>query len=267
MTDRNPQAEQMTDESMLRTLAAQVRCIWPQEQALFDRYGTPGRILDVGCGTGELTACLAERYPNAEILGVEIDPGHVARAKAHCASFGERVQVRVGDAFDLDVEPGSFDLVVCRHVLQSIPDPHLVVAQCRAALAPGGWLHLLLEDYTMIHVDGPSAFDRFWVDGPVRFADDTGVDARIGRRGLALLCGFEDRRMDYVVVDTDRVDREDFASVFTAWRDGYSEALAPYLGLTVPEVKAIWDAMIEAIRTRYALWQVPIASGRLGTEA
>ena len=138
MTDRNPQAEQMTDESMLRTLAAQVRCIWPQEQALFDRYGTPARILDVGCGTGELTACLAERYPDAQILGVEIDADHVARAKTRCAAFGDRVQVRVGDAYNLDVEAGWFDLVVCRHVLQSIPDPHLVVAQCRDALAVGG---------------------------------------------------------------------------------------------------------------------------------
>ena len=73
MTNRNPQETQMTDESMLRTLAAQVRCIWPQEKSLFGRYGTPNNILDVGCGTGEFTACLAEFYPRAHIVGIELD--------------------------------------------------------------------------------------------------------------------------------------------------------------------------------------------------
>ena len=63
--DHNPQAEQMGDESMERNLAFQARAIWPQEQALFDRYDLSGPldILDLGCGTGEITRRLAARYP------------------------------------------------------------------------------------------------------------------------------------------------------------------------------------------------------------
>ncbi len=38
MKERNPQAEQMADESMLRNLAAQAEAIWPQERHLFERY-------------------------------------------------------------------------------------------------------------------------------------------------------------------------------------------------------------------------------------
>ena len=261
MTDRNPQAAQMADESMLRTLAAQARCIWPQERALLQRYGAPRRILDLGCGTGEVTLRLAEHYPDAQILGVELDPDHVARARARCAPHGSRVEVRVGDAYDLEVEPASFDLVVCRHVLQSVPEPELIISQCHRALRTGGWVHLLLEDYTMIHVDGPSELDRFWLDGAVRFAEATGVDARIGRRGLALLADFVDCRLDFLPVDTARVDRADLAAVFTAWRDGYTEPLAPHIGRSPDEVRALWDAVIEAVRERYALWQVPVASG------
>jgi ubiquinone/menaquinone biosynthesis C-methylase UbiE len=47
----------MGDESMARNLAWQAQAIWPQEQALFARYGLSGalRILDLGCGTGEIT--------------------------------------------------------------------------------------------------------------------------------------------------------------------------------------------------------------------
>src|SRR5690606_29965171 len=70
---RNPQAQQMGDESMARNLAHQAQAIWPQEQRLFDRYGLEGpvRILDLGCGTGEITRRLADRYPQATLLGID----------------------------------------------------------------------------------------------------------------------------------------------------------------------------------------------------
>src|SRR5579871_3656761 len=55
MTDLNPQAKQMADESMVQNLDAQARAIWPQETPLFRRYTLPAepQILDAGCGTGE----------------------------------------------------------------------------------------------------------------------------------------------------------------------------------------------------------------------
>src|SRR5262249_39094449 len=75
----NPQAEQMSDESMVRNLAAQAEAIWPQERALFSRYEIPkgARILDLGCGTGEITARLAEMFPRSELLGVDLDEAHL----------------------------------------------------------------------------------------------------------------------------------------------------------------------------------------------
>ena len=79
---------------------------------------------------------------------------------------------------------------------------------------------------------------------------------------MALLSDFTDRRQDFVVVDTERVLRTDLADIFTAWRDGYTEVLAPYLGKSTEEVHSIWNEMIRVIQTGYALWQVPIASGR-----
>lgn len=261
MTNRNPQAEQMSDESMIRTLASQVRCIWPQEQKLFRRYGNPQRILDVGCGTGEFTFCLAQLYPSAHITGIEINPEHVKRAQRKCESFGKRVQIRQGDAFSITVVPQSMDLVVCRHLLQSIPEPEKVVTQCHNALRTGGWIHLLVEDYTMIHVEGPTEFDHFWLDGPIKFGQDTNCDLRIGRRGISLLQNFTDRKMNFIAVDTERVSREEFANLFTAWRDGYSNVLAPYFNKPVEHIVNSWNEMIFAIRNNYALWQVPIVSG------
>jgi ubiquinone/menaquinone biosynthesis C-methylase UbiE len=79
----NPQAEQMADESMVRTLAAQADCIWPQEAELFDRYSLPAapRILDGGCGTGEISSRLAERYSGATVLGVDVLDIHLEAAR------------------------------------------------------------------------------------------------------------------------------------------------------------------------------------------
>ena len=65
MTDLNPQAKQMADESMVRGLDAQARAIWPQEMQFIRRYAIPAdaRILDAGCGTGEGSSRLAELFP------------------------------------------------------------------------------------------------------------------------------------------------------------------------------------------------------------
>src|SRR5438093_2248997 len=70
-TDLNPHSQQMADESMVRTLEAQARAIWPQESELIRRYGLPDgiRILDVGCGTGEGASRLAEMFPRGRGAG------------------------------------------------------------------------------------------------------------------------------------------------------------------------------------------------------
>jgi hypothetical protein len=53
----NPQGEQMADESMIRTLAAQIEAIWPQEKRC-KLYRLPRNArVDVGAGTGEFSAC------------------------------------------------------------------------------------------------------------------------------------------------------------------------------------------------------------------
>ena len=87
MTDLNPQAKQMADESMVRNLDAQARAIWPQEAPLIRRYALPtdARILDAGCGTGEIASRLAELLPQSHVLGIDIVDHHLdSRASALC---------------------------------------------------------------------------------------------------------------------------------------------------------------------------------------
>src|SRR5258705_13713192 len=93
LTDLNPQAKQMADESMVRTLDAQARAIWPQESELIRRYALPDdiRILDAGCGTGEGASRLAEMFLRATILGIDVLDQSLDIARGRYARFGPRL--------------------------------------------------------------------------------------------------------------------------------------------------------------------------------
>ncbi len=268
-TNHNPQARQMGDEPMARNLAHQAQAIWPQEQALFDRYKLSGhlRILDLGCGTGEITRRLAQRYPQAQIVGVDILDGNLAIARRDSAALAGRVRYETGDAFALTYANAHFDLVVCRHMSQAVPNFPRVLDEIGRVLKPGGWLHLLSEDYAMLRMPrGARDPDRFWVDTVLPYLESIGCDGRIGRHSPTLLekRGYTELAVDYVIVDTVRVPRETFGGILRAWRDGYVEPLAEATGRDPADVRADFDAIVDAIETppAYAVWHVPVVSAR-----
>jgi SAM-dependent methyltransferase len=252
---------------MIRTLAAQIEAIWPQEKRLIDLYRLPRnpRVLDVGAGTGEFSARFAQTYPDSTVLGIELLPAFVELARARHAALAPRLQFDSGDAFHLAQPDNSFDLVANRHMVQSVPHVDRVLAELVRVTKPGGRVHVLAEDYSMLHMmSGPLDPDVFWRKGPVEFSERTNTDSRIGRRAWTLLraAGLIDVRVDYVVVDTVRVPRRVFADIITAWRDGYVDALStPEFPATL--VRQHFNEVIASIMNpdHYAVWHVPIVSG------
>jgi ubiquinone/menaquinone biosynthesis C-methylase UbiE len=265
----NPQAEQMAHESMLRNLAAQASAIWPQEQPLLARYAVPpaAAIADIGCGSGEITSRLAVLYPQAELVGIDILESSVAHARRRHAALSPRVRFEQGDAFDLRLPDARFDLVVCRHMTQSIPEPQRALAELVRICRPGGWVHVLSEDYGMLHMT-PGALDpdRLWREGVIPFAQGIGTDNRIGRRTWALLhrLGLEDLWVDYIIVDTLRVPRETFAAIIDAWRDGYVDAISAHTQLSPAQTRGLFEQISASIRDpdQYAVWHIPVIGGR-----
>jgi ubiquinone/menaquinone biosynthesis C-methylase UbiE len=266
--DLNPQAQQMADESMVRTLAAQAEAIWPQERALFARYDLRDApsILDAGCGTGEIASRLADLYPRADVLGVDIIDAHLDLARARYAALGGRLRFENRTVYGLGLPDASFDLTVCRHVVHAIPHADRVIAELVRVTRPGGRLHLLAEDYGMLHFS-PRGIDPddFWREGPRVFGEATGTDLHVGRKAFGLLraAGLRDVTIDHVIVDTQRVPRPTFAAILEAWRDGYVDVAAQHTRFDRAAVASYFDASIAAVRDpeRYAVWFVPIAAG------
>lgn len=254
----------MADESMVRNLAAQAEAIWPQELPIFLRHDPgAGAVLDVGCGTGEITARLAETFRRATFIGVDLEEPHLERARELCAPFGSRVQFEPGDALDLPFPEETFDLVVCRHLIQAVPDAGRVLSEITRVLRPGGRVHLIAEDYGMLHCY-PTELDAdgFWQRFPPRYSAGTGCDLHIGRKTYTLLhdLGMTGIAVDYVVVDTLRVPRETFARIWEAWRDGYTDSITEHSGVSREEIERRWREMIACVRDErgYASWQVPV---------
>jgi len=268
--DLNPQAKQMADESMVRNLDAQARAIWPQERKLFRRYALPDdlAILDAGCGTGEISSRLAELFPRASVLGVDILDAHLELARSRSGHLAPRVSFERRSIFDLGLPDATFDLTVCRHVIHAVPHADRVLAELARVTRPGGWLHLIPEDYGMLHFEraSPDPLD-FWGEVPGKFGAATGTDLYVGRHTFRLLArlGLADIAVDYVVVDTLRVPRETFAAILTAWRDGYAEPVAEATRFTREQATAYFDRMIANILdpTAYAVWMVPVVSARV----
>ena len=266
----NPQAREMADESMVRTLAAQAEAIWPQESVLLRRYGLPdhARILDAGCGTGEITRRLASAYPAATVLGVDIIEEHLDLARRESAPLGARATYENRSVYDLGLPDASFDLVVCRHVLQAIPHAEKVLAELERVTRSGGWLHVIAEDYGMIHFEPRNQdADAFWGTGPVAFGRALGTDLHVGRKAYRMLraLGLEEIRVDYAIVDTVRVPRETFARIWESWRDGYADSVSTHTPVTREEFLAHFDDMLATIRDAdgYGVWFVPILGGRI----
>lgn len=107
----------------------------------------PRRILDVGCGTGELVAAVLARLPGASVTG--IDPDEHALRLARRKLDGRALDARLlpGRAESLPFDDGSFDLVVSSLMLHHLGSATKLEAlrEWRRVIAPGG--ALLLVDF------------------------------------------------------------------------------------------------------------------------
>ena len=158
-------------------------------QAVLDRIPRSVRsVLDVGCGGGVFGAAVKAVVPCA-VVGLTYSEAEAAQART-CLDRVEVVDLNHFDATDL----GTFDCVVCSHVLEHLLDPQTVLTQLRRCLTPGGTLLVALPNvlfwkqrvqfvqgrfrYTEGGLMDKTHFRFFDWDGAAQLVREAGFDVR-----------------------------------------------------------------------------------------
>jgi len=100
------------------------------------RATDPRRVVDLGCGPGSLTVTLAERWPGAEVVGIDSSPDMIEKAGAQDPA--QRVHFELGDIASWTPSPTD-DVVVTNAALQWVPDHRALLPGWFEALPEGGW--------------------------------------------------------------------------------------------------------------------------------
>ena len=102
------------------------------------------QVLDVGCGTGSLSATLARVTGAAKIVGIDSAKGFVEYARTHVAD--PRVTFEPGDAQELPYSDGSFDRCMALLVVSFIPDAPKAAKEMRRVTKRGGTVATAMWD-------------------------------------------------------------------------------------------------------------------------
>lgn len=180
------------DESEVARYRAMADRARVQEAGLWTAAGVrPGaQVVDVGCGPGALLVALAEVVgPDGRVVGVDGDAGTVATARALLdTAMVSTAEVQVGRAEDTGLEPGSFDVVMLRHVLAhngGVEQP--IVDHLATLVRPGGSVYLVDVDLTAMRLSPSSADAEEMLARYVDFHRARGNDPRVGLRLSVLL--------------------------------------------------------------------------------
>lgn len=117
----------------------------------------PGRtVIDYGCGPGGLAVELARRVaPNGRVHGVDLNALFLERARERAKRDGVEALIELhrtdGDRIPLDSRIA--DRLVCKNVMEYVPDVAATLAEFRRVLAPGGLAHVIDSDWGLLAVE------------------------------------------------------------------------------------------------------------------
>ena len=106
--------------------------------------GPDARVLDVATGTGAIARALVRRY-GCLVVGVDQSPQMLegARERIGKAGLSDRIELRLGNAEELDLAEGSFDALTAGYLLRYVDDPLRTVTDLLRLVRPGGPFALL----------------------------------------------------------------------------------------------------------------------------
>ncbi len=143
--ERAPEPELM-DDPLQASAYAHADFAEPH-QAIVDRFAacfphhTVRRLLDLGCGSGDVTLRFARAYPEAEVLGVDGAEAMLAHARAAASAVDPAARVRFLRArLPAPFLPGGFDTLISNSLLHHLADPATLWETAAHCAAPGAAL-------------------------------------------------------------------------------------------------------------------------------
>lgn len=137
----------------------------------------PEKVVDLGCGPGNLTATLATRWSDAKVVGLDSSAEMITAAQA--GANAENLSFQVSDAA-LWMPESDVDVVVTNAVLQWIPGHRELLPRWLAALKPGAWFAMQVpgnfgaQSHLLMREVAESAQWRTKLDGVLRHDDAVG---------------------------------------------------------------------------------------------
>lgn len=108
------------------------------------------RVVDLACGTGDLTQAFAKRSAAASVLGIDFTPEMLIYARQKRdrldPDLAGKIEYQQGDAMDLNLESESVQVVSMAFGLRNVQEPERALAECFRVLTPGGRLIILEFD-------------------------------------------------------------------------------------------------------------------------
>lgn len=196
------------------------------------------RWLDVGCGTGALTATILAGADPATVTGVDPSEGFLAEARARIRD--PRAAFHTGDARSLPLPDRQFDAVVSGLALNFVPDPPAALAEFVRVCAPAGVAGAYVWDYA----EGMAMMRYFWDAATV--LDPAAADLDEGPRfplcrPEALRALWTDAGLDQVTVRPVEVPTvfADFDDYWTPFLGGQGPAPGYAMSLTEQRRRAL----------------------------
>ena len=106
----------------------------------------PARLLDIGCGPGNSTAVLKNRWPGAKAVGLDKSPAMIERARQSSSAIEWREMDAAGDLSSL----GTFDVALANASLQWLPDHRRLLPRLMQLVADGGALAVQIPQFDLM---------------------------------------------------------------------------------------------------------------------
>ena len=202
------------------------------------------RVLDVGCGTGNLSFCLVQNPEIASVTGIDFSPAYIEHAKRH--SDDARLSFQVGDACALPFPDASFDHALSMLVLPFIPQPQRAVRELQRITRAGGTVAAATWDTGGGLITYRMLFDTAAMLDPDGHALRAQAYARPMRRPGELARAWRDAGFTDVVQDM-RTIRMDFTSFADFWApaEGNDGPIAEYVNALDSEARTQLRSAVE----------------------